>query len=282
MTASANAIRVLAGLLEARTGQQLAVSRIWRIETSLKPLLREHGFDTIDALAAAVVLGRDGDLSGAVVDALLNNETYFFRDHAVFRLLAGPAFDMIRAARESRRRLRIWSAGCSTGQEAYSLAIMLADEVARWSVWTIEILATDVSRDAIERARRGSFSQFEIQRGLPVRVMLRWFDQVGDAWIAKRPLRRMIRFERHNILDRPSQPAQFDVILCRNVLLYFPEKARAEAFDRLSTAIAPDGVLMLGAGETVLGQTRRFMSERSLRGLYRPTSDHPHRSHRAA
>ena len=280
--ASANAIRVLAGLLQVRTGQQLAISRIWRIETSLKPLLRERGFDTIDALAAAVVLDRESELAGAVVDALLNNETYFFRDHAVFRLLDGPALDMIRATREPRRRLRIWSAGCSTGQEAYSLAIMLADDGERWAGWTIDILGTDVSGDAIERARLGRFSQFEIQRGLPVRVMLRWFDQVGESWIAKRQLRRMIRFERHNVLDRPPQPAHFDLILCRNVLLYFPAEARADAFDRLSTAIAPDGVPMLGAGETVLGHTGKFTSERTLRGLYRPSSHRPHQSHRAA
>ncbi len=282
MTASANAIRVLAGLLQARTGQQLAASRIWRIEISLKPVLRECGFDSIDALAAAVVSDRESGLADIVVDALLNNETYFFRDHTVFRLLDGPALDMIRAAREPRRRLRIWSAGCSTGQETYSLAIMLADATERWSGWTIDILGTDVSRDAVERAGRGVFSQFEIQRGLPVRSMLRWFDQSGESWTAKRELRRMIRFERHNILDRPPQPAHFDLILCRNVLLYFPLEARTAAFDRLSTAIVPDGVLMLGAGETVLGQTGKFATERTLRGLYRPTPGNPHQSHRAA
>jgi len=282
MSTSATAIRMLAGLLEARTGQQLATSRIWRIETSLKPLLRERGLDSIEALAAAVVIGRTPGLAEAVVDALLNNETFFFRDHSVFRLLDGPALDMIRSAREPRRRLRIWSAGCSTGQEAYSLAMMLAEDTQRWTGWSIDILGTDVSGDAIERAGRGVFSQFEIQRGLPVGMMLRWFDQVGENWVAKRQLKRMVRFERHNILDHPPQLAHFDLILCRNVLLYFPVRARSVAFDRLSTAIAPDGVLMLGAGETVLGQTGKFASERTLRGLYRPTSGSPHQSHRAA
>lgn len=282
MSASATAIRMLAGLLEARTGQQLATSRIWRIETSLKPLLRERGFDSIDALAAAVFVGRTHDLADVVVDALLNNETFFFRDHSVFQLLNGPALDMLRSARETRRRLRIWSAGCSTGQEAYSIAMMIADDAERWAGWSIDILGTDVSGDAVERARQGVFSQFEIQRGLPVRTMLRWFDQSGENWVAKRQLRHMVRFERHNIFDRPPQPAHFDLILCRNVLLYFPLQARATAFERLSTAIAPDGVLMLGAGETVLGQTVKFSSERTLRGLYRPTAGTPHQSHRAA
>jgi len=282
MSASATAIRMLAGLLEARTGQQLATSRIWRIETSLKPLLRERGFDSIDALAAAVFVGRTHDLADVVVDALLNNETFFFRDHSVFQLLNGPALDMLRSARETRRRLRIWSAGCSTGQEAYSIAMMIADDAERWAGWAIDILGTDVSGDAVERAGQGVFSQFEIQRGLPVRTMLRWFDQSGENWVAKRQLRHMVRFERHNIFDRPPQPAHFDLILCRNVLLYFPLQARAAAFDRLSTAITPDGVLMLGAGETVLGQTAKFSSERALRGLYRPTAGTPHQSHRAA
>lgn len=263
------AMRTLAALLEQRTGQQLATGRVWRIETSLKPLMRERGLSTPDQLVAALAAGRERNLAELVVDALLNNETFFFRDHAVFQLLNGAAFDGLRAARASKKRLRIWCAGCSTGQEAYSLAMMIADEDARWSGWNVDILATDISGAAIERAQEGVYSQFEIQRGLPIGKMMRWFTQEGDSWAASRELKRKVQFRRHNVLDPAPMPGRFDLILCRNVLLYFPAAVRTQAFDRLAAAIEPDGVLMLGAGETVLGQTGKFVSERELRGLYR-------------
>nr|WP_184021184.1 protein-glutamate O-methyltransferase CheR [Sphingobium boeckii] len=257
-------------MLEARTGQQLATSRVWRIETSLRPLVRERGFASIDQLASEVLTGRQPDLVDRVIDALLNNETFFFRDHGVFQLVDSQALEMLRAARQAKQRLRIWCAGCSTGQEAYSLAMMIADDAARWAGWTVDIVATDISGGAIARAQAGIYSQFEIQRGLPIRMMVNWFDQDGETWAAKRDLKRKVQFRRHNVLDHPPVPGRFDLILCRNVLLYFPAPVRTRAFDRLHSAIEPDGVLMLGAGETVLGQTDKFISERELRGLYRP------------
>lgn len=271
MSQSAGSLRVLAGLLESRTGQQLATSRTWRIETSLKPLVRECGFASIDQLASEILTGRKPDLVERVIDALLNNETFFFRDHGVFRLVDSEALEMLRVARQSRKRLRIWCAGCSTGQEAYSLAMMIADDPVRWAGWQVDIVATDISAGAVVRAQSGVYSQFEIQRGLPIRMMVNWFDQDGETWAAKRELKRKVQFRRHNVLDHPPVPGSFDLILCRNVLLYFPAAVRTHAFDRLHSAIEADGVLMLGAGETVLGQTHKFISERELRGLYRPS-----------
>lgn len=267
------AIRTLAAMLEARTGQQLVTSRVWRIETSLKPLLRERGMTSTDQLVAAMLKGSEHGLADRVIEALLNNETFFFRDHGVFQLLNGDALELLRTARMSRRRLRIWCAGCSTGQEAYSIAMMIADAPERWQGWTIDILGTDISSGAVERAQTGIFSQFEIQRGLPITMMMRWFDQEGENWYARSDLKRRVQFRRHNVLEQPPMPGRFDLILCRNVLLYFPPAVRTAAFERLASAIEPDGVLMLGAGETVLGQTAKFVSERELRGLYRPASE---------
>lgn len=269
---NSTAIRTLASLLEARTGQQLVTSRVWRIETSLKPLLRERGMTSTEQLVAAMLKGSEYGLTDRVVEALLNNETFFFRDHGVFQLLNAEAFEMLRNARMPRRRLRIWCAGCSTGQETYSLAMMFADAPERWQGWTIDILGTDISSGAIERAQTAVYSQFEIQRGLPIAMMMRWFSQEGENWHANADLKRRVQFRRHNVLEQPPLPGRFDLILCRNVLLYFPPSVRTAAFDRLASAIEPDGVLMLGAGETVLGQTSKFVSERELRGLYRPVS----------
>ncbi len=263
--------RILAGLLEARTGQQLTMSRRWRLETALSALLRERGIASIDELITILVMGREPGLSNWVVEALLNNETYFFRDRAPFDLIARQALPALAIRRARERRLRIWSAGCSTGQEAYSLAMMFAEDPAKWAGWQIDILGTDVSDSAVERARSGSYTQFEVQRGLGISQMIKWFEEVPSGWQAVEALRRQVRFANHNILETPPRPGQFDLVLCRNVLLYLAPETKTKAFDRLAEALAPDGWLMLGAGETVIGQTRRLEADRDNRGLYRHT-----------
>jgi chemotaxis protein methyltransferase CheR len=266
--------RILASLLEARTGQQLTFSRRWRIDSALASILREHGFASLDQLVARLVSNRDKALTDQVIEALLNNETYFFRDRLPFDLLLGGPLKRLEQARAKQKKIAIWCAGCSTGQEAYSLAMSIAEDKLRWQGWTIEIVGTDLSQSAVVRARAGIYSQFEVQRGLPVTQMIRWFDEVGGGqWQVADVLRRSVRFEVANILDPPPRPGKFDIILCRNLLLYFAPDMRRLAFNRLSQSIATDGALMLGAGETVLGQTDRFVSDPDNRGLYIPAPD---------
>jgi chemotaxis protein methyltransferase CheR len=271
MQVSDSSSRILAGLLEARTGQQLTMSRRWRIETALSALLRTRGIHSLDELITILVMGKEPALVTQVVEALLNNETYFFRDRLPFDTLQAKLLPELRAARAGTRRLRIWSAGCSTGQEAYTLAMMFAEDPLKWQGWTIDIVGTDVSSAAIDRARAATYSQFEVQRGLAITQMIRWFEETADGWRASEALRRTVRFQVHNLLeDRPPAGDQgFDLALCRNVLLYLSPEKRTQAFDRLADALAPDGALMLGAGETVIGQTRRFAADRSVRGFYR-------------
>jgi chemotaxis protein methyltransferase CheR len=263
--------RILASLLESRTGQQLALGRRWRIDTALTPLLREGGFETIDQLVARLASGAAPGLTEQVIEALLNNETYFFRDKLPFDLLLGLPLKRLEAARAAQKRLSIWCVGCSTGQEPYSLAMAFAEQEARWRGWTIDIVATDISRAVVERAREGCYSQFEVQRGLPVMQMVRWFSEEGGGmWRIADRLRQAVRFEPRNLVERPPRPGIFDIILCRNLLLYFAPEMRRLAFTRLAEAMAPDGALMLGAGETVIGQTDRFVSDPETRGLYIP------------
>jgi chemotaxis protein methyltransferase CheR len=269
MQVSDSSSRILASLLEARTGQQLTMSRRWRIETALASLLRERGIASLDELITILVMGREPSLSNQVVEALLNNETYFFRDRSPFDLLACHALPKLARSRELSRRIRIWSAGCSTGQEAYSLAMLFAESQANWRDWTIDILATDVSTSVIDRARSGVYIQFEVQRGLGINQTIRWFEESDDGWRTVEALRKPVRFQVHNLLEQPPHPAQFDIILCRNVLLYLCAEKRALAFERLASAMVPDGWLMLGAGETVIGQTRKLASDPKARGLYR-------------
>jgi chemotaxis protein methyltransferase CheR len=273
MQISDSSSRILAGLLEARTGQQLTISRRWRIETALSALLRERGIATLDELITILVMGKEPSLSQRVVEALLNNETYFFRDRAPFDLLARHALPELVKQRHKTKRLRIWSAGCSTGQEVYSLAMLFAEDPQAWVGWTVDILGSDVSTSCIDRARAGTYSQFEVQRGLGINQMIKWFEECPDGWRAVEPLRKPVRFQVHNLLEPPPHPGGFDIVLCRNVLLYLSADKRSLAFERLVASMAPDGWLMLGAGETVIGQTTKLAADPTARGLYRLAGD---------
>ena len=260
------AMHILAAVLEQRTGQQIAANREWRIETALKPVLRDRGLKTLDELAAQIISGSDPAVADQVVDALLNQESSFFRDAAVLDTVASA----VQSLREQAptRNIRIWSAGCSMGQEPLSLAMLFDEQVEAKGGRMPEIVATDVSDAALSRARVGRFSQFEIQRGLPIRRMMRWFDPAGGDWAAKPELVRQISFRRLNLVADPLPPGKFDVVLCRNVLLYLSPSLRRTVLDRLATVMRPGGLLVLGAGETVIGQTEAFCPSQEYRGLY--------------
>jgi len=270
-TRPAGALNVLAALLESRTGQQIAANREWRIETALKPLMRERGFETLDELVGDVL--RSPAVGDQVVDALLNQESSFFRDAAVLDMIA-EAVDAMRADGLTRR-VRIWSAGCSLGQEPLSLAMLFSERDEATGALAPEIVATDVSDAALARARSGRYSQFEIQRGLPIRRMMQWFDPVGGDWVAKPELVRQISFRKINLVADALPIGRFDIILCRNVLLYLSPSLRTRVFDRLAEVARPGALLVLGAGETVIGQTEAFRPSPRYRGLYEPTGAAP-------
>ncbi|GAA0729547.1 CheR family methyltransferase [Sphingomonas japonica] len=267
---STAATNLIAALLEARTGQQIGANRVWRIESALKPLMRQQGIDTIDLLAAALTTRSGGSLADRVVEALLNQETSFFRDAGVLEQAIEAVLKRLDAAPFVRPR--IWSVGCSTGQEALSLA-MLLDERTPAAAPRVEIIASDVSQRALDRARAGRYSQFEIQRGLPVRRMLQWFDAVGEEWTAKPGLVSRIQYRRHNLVTEPPPGGRFDLILCRNVLFYFSPAVRRGVFEQLAGALRPGGLLVLGAGETVIGQTERLAPSPHWRGFYSSCPD---------
>lgn len=249
---------MLASLLEARTGQKLG-GRSWRIAPALKPLLRERGLDTIDALVTALLDGRDPDLSGRVLDALLNQESSFFRDAAVFDQVGELLAEMTGIG----RRPRIWSAACSTGQEPLSVAMLASERDLR-----LDLVATDVSEGALGRARAGRYTQFEIQRGLSVHRMMRWFDGTDTEWTVRPELLNYISYRRCNLASDPPPSGRFDLVLCRNVLMYLTPEARAQAYARLAAALRAGGYLVLGAGETTIGQTEAFVPSRRYRGFY--------------
>lgn len=270
MEVGARAGLIIARLFEQATGQTLSKERFWRIGTTLSPFCRARGIESFDKLADVIERSMDPELSLDVIDALLNNETSFFRDTGVFRLLGEEILPGLSARRQQHKRLRIWSAACSTGQEAYSLAMLFAEQGERWQGWKIEILGSDISRSAVKQARGGLYTQFEVQRGLPIRHLINWFDPVLDqGWRAKPQLTSLVQFTRHNLLG-PPPAGRFDIILCRNAMLYFSPERRHQLLEGLSLAIAHDGLLLLGAGETALGNSHRFVSDSVMHTVYRP------------
>lgn len=270
MEVSSRAGLIIARLFEQATGQTLSKDRFWRIGTTLSPFCRGRGIESFDKLADVIERGIDAELSLDVIDALLNNETSFFRDTGVFGQIGEEILPRLAIHRQAHKSLRIWSAACSTGQEAYSLAMLFAEQGERWDGWKIQILGSDISRSAVKKAREGLYTQFEVQRGLPIRHLISWFDPVLDqGWRAKPQLASLVNFSRHNLLG-PPPGGRFDLILCRNALLYFSAERRHQMLEGLSLAIAPDGLLLLGAGETALGNSNRFISDSVMHTLYRP------------
>jgi chemotaxis protein methyltransferase CheR len=273
--AQGKAYRALSELLEKHTGQTLLANRHWRIDMALKPLMRQNSIPDLDTLIALIEIDADPRLTSACVEAMVNNETCFFRDQANFALLTGPVFDMLREHRMATKKLRIWSAACSTGQEPYSLAMSISENAEKWRGWNVQIYATDVSGSALAQARAGRYSQFEIQRGLPVMQMLRYFEQQGEEWVAKDNLRKMVTFAEHNMLNSARHFGTFDVVLCRNMLMYLCDDKRGQVLDGIAPLLTDDGILMLGAAETVIGQTQRFKASQEFRGFYQPASAKP-------
>jgi len=272
MEASPASLEIIADLLADRTGQQFTESRRWRANTALSGVFRNHGIDNVDQLVCLLDLPRrrtrDHDLATEVVEALLNNETYFFRDKPTFDQLPKVILPELAERRSRTKRISIWCAGCSTGQEVYSLAMLFAEKPQQWDGWTIDILGTDVSHRAIRLARAGLYSQFEVQRGLGIAQMLRHFEDTPDGWQIKDDLRKITRFQHHNVLSTRPARHGFDLVLCRNVLLYFAPDIRTKVFTELEGAMAKDGFLMLGAGETAIGHTRAFAQAKGRASIY--------------
>jgi chemotaxis protein methyltransferase CheR len=254
--------------LKARSGLALTPEKRYLIESRLGPVCRQYDLDHLAALVAALREGRDPDLERAVIEAMTTNETFFFRDKSPFDLFRDVLLPRYLAARASTRRLRIWCAASSTGQEPYSLAMLLDEAAPRLAGWQVDILATDLSTEVIEKAKAGLYTQFEVQRGLPIQLLVKHFTQVADQWQISPKIRGMVNFRPINLIRDFGPLGTFDIIYCRNVLIYFDGPTKTDVLKRLGAALAPDGALLLGAAETVLGLTDALVPEPGHRGLY--------------
>jgi chemotaxis protein methyltransferase CheR len=258
-------------LLKERSGLDLSSDKQYLVESRLIPLARRVGLNGIAELVTKIKAGSDA-LTSEVVEAMTTNETFFFRDKVPFDHLRETILPALLQARASRRSLRIWSAACSSGQEPYSIAMCLKQNAAALAGWRVEILATDLSQAVLEKSRAGIFSQFEVQRGLPIQMLVKHFTQVGELWQLNADIRAMVQHRQLNLLQDFSHLGTFDVIFCRNVLIYFDPDTKAGIFDRLARAIEPDGIMVLGAAESVVGISDAFKPYPERRGLYRPNA----------
>lgn len=256
--------------LKGRSGLVLSNEKQYLIESRLLPVARKAGLDSITALVSKLRDGREATLAEAVVEAMTTNESFFFRDKVPFDHFTQVMMPAMLDRRAAKRSLRIWCAAASTGQEPYSLAMCLKEMAARISGWRIEIVATDISNEVLARAKAGVYTQFEVQRGLPIQHLLKFFTQNGDQWTISGELRSMIQWRKFNLLESFSSLGQFDIVFCRNVLIYFDQPTKADILSRISKTMTPDGFLVLGAAETVVGLSEAFKPVQDRRGLYAP------------
>jgi chemotaxis protein methyltransferase CheR len=245
--------------LRETSGFALEDDKRYLLEDRLQPVLRAAKIGSLDDLARCLQNNTRSELAQSVIEALTINETSFFRDRSLFTVFTERLLPELQRARLEERRLRIWCAACSTGQEPYSLAMLIDEHMRALSGWQVEIIATDLSRPVIETAKRGIYSQFEVQRGLPVAMLLRNFRREKEYWQISDYLRARVSFRTHNLLSAPRDLGRFDMIFCRNVLLYFDIAMKRRVLDNMSSVLADDGFLALGAAETVAGLSESFL-----------------------
>nr|WP_233285784.1 protein-glutamate O-methyltransferase CheR [Bradyrhizobium acaciae] len=258
-------------LLKERSGLDLSADKQYLVESRLLPLARRSNLAGIPELVQRMKGGAEL-LTSEVVEAMTTNETFFFRDKIPFDHLKDAVLPALARARAARRSLRIWCAASSTGQEPYSIAMLLKEMTALFSGWRIEIIATDLSQAVLEKSKAGLFSQFEVQRGLPIQLLVKYFVQKGEHWQLNADIRSMVQHRQLNLLQDISHLGTFDVIFCRNVLIYFDQQTKASIFGKVARMLEPDGVLALGAAESVVGITNLFRPYPDRRGLYQPST----------
>jgi len=256
--------------LKDRSGLVLSSDKQYLVESRLLPVARRADFGSLGELVGALRRGNAEALMTAVVEAMMTNESLFFRDKTPFEHFRMTVMPALTAARAGARRIRIWCAAASTGQEPYSLAMALKEMEHDLVGWRIELLATDISNEVLEKARHGLYSQFEVQRGLPIGLLIKFFSQFGEAWQVAPEIRRMVKYLQLNLLSDFSHLGTFDLVFCRNVLIYFDQPTKTDLLNRLADTVAGDGFLVLGAAETVVGLTDRFKTVGDKHGLYVP------------
>jgi chemotaxis protein methyltransferase CheR len=256
----------VAQMLKRRSGLILPPDKMYLLESRMGPIVRKHGLANLDAIVTKLKAG-DEPLARDVTEAMTTNESFFFRDKTPFDHFEKLMLPALLQARAHTKRLRIWCAAASTGQEPYSLAMILKEKAALLKDWKIDIIGTDLSTEVLGRAKDGIYSQFEVQRGLPVQMLVKYFAKDKDQWRIKDEVRSMVQYQTLNLLDAFIGLGSFDIIFCRNVLIYFDEATKRNILERMALLLPADGYLLLGAAETVVGITTAFSPIEAARGV---------------
>ncbi|MBF0562364.1 MAG: protein-glutamate O-methyltransferase [Alphaproteobacteria bacterium] len=254
-------------LLKDRSGLVLTRDKAYLLESRLMPVARKRGLKGLEELVQGL-RSNDEALVREVTEAMTTNESFFFRDNKPFEQFRDVVLPYMLEARAAKRSIRIWSAAASSGQESYSLGMLLREQAARLNGWKIEIVGTDISRDILEKARAGVYSQFEVQRGLPIQFLVKYFKKRDDVWQIDPAVRAMVQYKEWNLLSDLKPLGQFDIVFCRNVLIYFDQPTKTAILDKVAKLMPDDGVLYLGGAETVLGISERFKPLQGQRGIY--------------
>lgn len=262
------AFDALCEFLRRQSGLVMEPSKKYLVESRVMPIVRREKLSSLDELVLILQRGQSPKIAKDVVEAMTINETYFFRDKSPFDQFRSVMLPAMIAARQSDRRLRIWSAAASTGQEAYSLAMILEEHAARMPGWKIDIVGTDLSDQVVEKAKKGIYSQFEVQRGLPTPMLLRHFNQIGDSWQISEAMRSKVQFRQMNLLADYTALGRFDIIFCRNVLIYFDAARKMDILGRMTRILASDGFLTLGASESLIGLKTDLVAHPENRGIF--------------
>jgi len=262
----------LANFLKSSSGLVLGADKMYLVESRLLPITLKRNLPGLTELVQEIRLGKDQDLIQDVMEAMTTNESFFYRDKMPFDNLRTEVLPNFLISRQSQRQLRIWSAAASTGQEPYSIAMVLKEMAASFQGWRVDIMGTDISKEVLEKARAGMYSQFEVQRGLPIQMLVKYFKQIGEMWQVDSALRAMVQLKEGNLLSSFSGMGTFDIIFCRNVLIYFDQATKKDVLERMAKQMPDDGVLFLGAAETVLGLTNALVPIKGLRGVYTKAS----------
>lgn len=254
--------------LKDRSGLILSSDKQYLVESRLQPVARNSKLESLSDLIRNLQRAGNKKLEIDVVEAMTTNESFFFRDKTPFDHFNETMLPALLEARARTRALKIWCAAASTGQEPYSLGICIKEAKSKLAGWRTRILGTDLSLEVLEKAKSGLYSQFEVQRGLPIQLLLKYFEQKGDLWQINADMRAMIEWRKLNLLENFSQLGEFDIVFCRNVLIYFDQQTKSEILGRLAKSLPEDGYLVLGAAETVVGLTDAFSPVQGKRGLF--------------
>ncbi|HBR70010.1 MAG TPA: chemotaxis protein CheR [Rhodospirillaceae bacterium] len=255
-------------LLKEKSGLVLTQDKAYLVESRLGPVAKKWNFPSLEAMTDSLRAVPNPKLVNDIVEAMTTNETSFFRDIKPFDLFRDTVLPHMLKNRVNQRKIKIWCAAASSGQEPYSLAMIVKEKGSVFAGWDISLKATDISNDILEMARQGVYSQFEVQRGLPITMLMKYFKQSDEKWTISDDIKKMIRYEYFNLLENFASLGNFDVIFCRNVLIYFDEPTKRQIFEKMSKILAPDGFLFLGGAETVIGITDAFKPVKDMRGLY--------------